>query len=353
MRATGYGAGARPSQQPTQAETPAQPAACKERQTSMSKLKEIIGNILGTLVFEALAAVFVALPAAALGASIGVLFGMAGLGALWGAAVGGLYGAGRMFYWYIHGWRLQKIGYLPPEPSKLEKAIYLRLCRGIARIALGPVKIIGSENAFFDGRLVILPNHQHGMDFSTGRIGIPFSFRQIGAAKELKGWRAGPAAMAGGFAVPVMGGKSTDHAASQLVIENTAKLLKQNRRRKLGMFPQGKLVWDNILRPEDFRTGAMRMMRLVWDDTGHEPLAVLPVGIYYWPNCAHPTLFRRFMVWLWSRFFSDYNSQPKYGATIVVGKPIDFGTLPENPREAIEQVRLAIQALLDQAIAAT
>jgi 1-acyl-sn-glycerol-3-phosphate acyltransferase len=231
--------------------------------------------------------------------------------------------------------------------------MYRWACRIIARIALGPVKVIGAENAHFDGRLLILPNHQHGMDFACARLGIPFSFRQIGAAKEVKGWRAGPSAGAGAFAVPVMGGRSTDPAASQLVIENSAKLLKQRRHRKVGMFPQGKLVWDNILRPEDFRTGAMRMLRLVWEDTGHEPLAVLPVAIYYWPTAKNVTLYRRFMVWLWKKLFADYNSQPKYGATVVVGKPIEFASLPENPRAAIEMVRVTIEGLLDQAVAAT
>jgi hypothetical protein len=38
-----------------------------------------------------------------------------------------------------------------------------------------------------------------------------------------------------------------------------------------------------------------------------------------------------------------------YGATVVIGKPIDARTLPADPRAAIEVVRLAIQALLDQA----
>lgn len=255
----------------------------------------------------------------------------------------------RISFWYRQGFKLQTVGgYIPPEASKIEKLIWYWTCRGISRLAFGPVKIIGRENAWFNGRLVILPNHQHGLDFLVVRMAMPYSYRAIGAAKEMKSWRSGPAAFIGATAVPVMGGKATGNA--QIVLEHTADVVSLSRYGKVMLFPQGKLVWDNILRPEEFRTGAVRMMGMVDERTEHAPLAALPVAVHLWTR-GELTLTRRCVHWLWRRYFSDYNSSPKFGATVVIGKPIPFESLPKEARPATEQIRQVIQALLDEAIA--
>jgi len=312
-------------------------------------------NTIVLLVSALIGALAGCVPGAALGALIGAPFDATILGAEIGAALGALLVGGRTAYWYVQGFRLQHIGYIPPGPSTFERILYYWLCRSVLRIVLGPIKFIGRENAHFEGRLAVLPNHQHGFDFLAVRAAVPWAFRQIGAAKEVKSWRAGPAAWSGTFAVPVMGGKATDHAGGELVIDNCAKMLVQSPRRRMLMFPQGKLVYENVLRQEDFRTGAMRMMRKVFIITNGEALAALPIAIHYWElcDCEAPNIGRRFMVWLWGKCFPDYGNGPKYGATIVIGKPIVFSTLPEDPRAAIEQVRLVLQDLLEQAKAAT
>jgi 1-acyl-sn-glycerol-3-phosphate acyltransferase len=321
----------------------------------MNSLKTGITNTFVILLIGALACFFLGVvPGAAAGALIGLLFHATVYGATIGAAIFSLVVAWRTAYWYVQGFRLQTIGYIPPGPSTLERIIYVRLCRGILRLALGPIKFIGSENAHYEGRLAVTPNHQHGFDFLVARVAVPFAFRQIGAAKEVKGWRSGLAAFAGTFAVPVMGGKATDHNAGELVILNCAKMLVQSPRRRMLMFVQGKLVYDNVLRPEDFRTGNIRMLHKVHELTNEDP-ADLPIAIHYWErcDCLKPTLFRRSMVWLFTKLFPDYGSGPKYGATVVIGKPIPLSTLPEDPRAAIEQVRVAMDGLLDIAKANT
>lgn len=260
----------------------------------------------------------------------------------------------RVFFWVREGKRMRTAGYLPPEPSWFGRNFYTALCHIGTRIACGPVKVLGRENAQHAGRLAIVPNHQHGLDFAVVRVAMPWSYRQIGALKEaarLPGM-ATLAAWIGTFTVPVQGGKASTGA--QAAIEACARYLTQRRINKLLMFPQGKLVFDNVLRSTDFRTGAVRALQaanLIITDGG-EP-AFLPVAIYYHPPTRATSLYRRMVNKLWRKFLSGYTSGPVCGATVVIGKPISISQLPTDIRAATEVLRLEIQKLLDQAIAAS
>lgn len=249
---------------------------------------------------------------------------------------------------------MRTAGYLPPEPSWFGRNFYTAVCRIGTRIACGPVQVIGKENAQYEGRLAIVPNHQHGLDFAVVRVAMPWPYRQIGALKEaarLPGM-ATLAAWIGTFTVPVQGGKAS--TGGQAAIDACARYLSQRRINKLLMFPQGKLVFDNILRSADFRTGAVRALQaaqlMVHD--GVEP-AFLPVAIYYHPPTEATSLFRRVVNKLWRKFLSGYASGPVCGATVVIGKPIPISALPTDIRQATEVLRTKIQKLLDQARAAS
>jgi 1-acyl-sn-glycerol-3-phosphate acyltransferase len=260
----------------------------------------------------------------------------------------------RVLFWVREGRRMRTAGYLPPEPSWFGRNFYTALCHIGTRIACGPIKVIGRENADYAGRLAVIPNHQHGLDFAVIRVAMPWPYRQIGALKEaarLPGM-ATLAAWIGTFTVPVQGGKAK--TGGQAAIEACARYLSLRWFNKLLIFIQGKLVFDNVLRPEDFRTGAVRALQgcqlLITD--GIAP-AFLPVAIHYHRPTATTSLYRRFVNKLWRKFLSGYASTPVCGATVVIGKPILITDLPTDIRDATEVLRIKIQELLDQAIAAS
>jgi 1-acyl-sn-glycerol-3-phosphate acyltransferase len=266
----------------------------------------------------------------------------------------GLVFALRVRFWVLEGKKMQTAGYLPPEPTWFGRTFYKVVCHVGFRFAGGPITVIGRENADYDGPLAIAPNHQHGLDFAAIRVAMPWAYRQIGALKEVIRFpgMAAICAWVGTFTVPVQAGKAK--TGGQAAIDACARYLCQRRRNKLLMFPQGKLVFDNVLRPEDFRTGAVRALQaahLLISD-GYAP-AFLPVAIYYHPTSTSATRFRRTINWLWRKLLPGYGSGPVYGATVVIGKPILITDLPTDIREATEILRVRIQELLDQAIAAS
>ena len=152
----------------------------------------------------------------------------------------------------------------------------------------------------------------------------------------------------------------------------------------LAVAPQGALMPDNVLKREEFRAGCVRIARAAAEATG-EPVHMVPMGIRFKrdPKDAHWT--HRFLKGTRSLFLGLRNPRhwdplfklnldeldatrraeveahrksalaayysshiTIYGGVVVVGKPIDVSTLPEDPMEAIEQVRLAIAALCDE-----
>lgn len=266
--------------------------------------------------------------------------------------IAAVYIATRIRFWIREGRKMQTAGYLPSPPSWWGRTFYSLFCRLLARVLCGPVTVIGSENAHFAGRMAIAPNHQHGLDFLIIRKAMPYAYRQIGALKEVVRIPGLPAlsAWVGTFTVPVQEGKAK--TGGQAAIDACARYLAQAKSNKLLIFLQGKLVFDNVLRPKEFRTGAVRALQaaaLMIEDGG--VLAFLPVAIYYHPVTRKASLGRRAINLLWKTVASGYASGPVCGATVAIGKPILLSELPTDIREATEVVRVAIQALLDQAIA--
>jgi 1-acyl-sn-glycerol-3-phosphate acyltransferase len=284
-------------------------------------------------------------------------------------------GAGALFalycivmsgYWIYQGKKLQQTGYMPPPSSRFARWFYKKACHLLCFIFVGPVEIVGRENALFDGRALVLPNHQFAMDFAVVGRSTPFSFRQVASARELLGLVRGTlAAWIGTVGVQVEGGKVQDGAANN-VIETGKRILKRSHGSRMLLFPQGKLVWDNVLRPEEFRTGATRMVQATLAEIGEDPFFVLPIAVHYKRDASDSTLLARVLRGMgmkWFRRWRDYeivknadgtksrkpHVEVTYGAKCVIGKPIDVRTLPADPRQAIEVVRQAIQVLLTEA----
>jgi len=271
----------------------------------------------------------------------------------------------RTAYWFWQGRKLQKSGYMPPPSTKVARMFYKFACHTITFLGVGPVKIIGAENARFVGRGLVLPNHQFALDFAVVGKVTPFSFRQVAKAAEVKNPFIGAlAAWIGTVGVQVEGGKSQAVGGGQAVIDTGARVLTRSAGARMLLFPQGKLVFDNQIREEDFRTGAMRMMNATVLLVGVDGLYYLPMAVHYKRDSKDATRFHRFVNALGIKSFRrwrDYEllanadgsktrvnrAFTTYGATVAIGKPVAMADLPSDPRAATNLLAGQIKALLE------
>lgn len=272
-------------------------------------------------------------------------------------AVAALFVIWRAVFWYREGQKLQNDGYLPPHPTFFGQGLLRLISKIMTRLFVGPVKVIGRENASaFNGRLHILPNHQFPLDFMVVGKSLPYGFRHLGTAGQMAGGLRGTlAAFAGFFAVKTEAGKATEKGGGEKAVRAMALALARHKRSRVLTFAQGKLVGDNVLRPEEFRTGVIRANQAAIEEHGVKPeeLAVLPMAIQYLRDPRQASWAHRLIVklgWKSFRTFRMFGETTRnYGAIVVIGKPIKMSELPEDPRQAIEVVRCAIDNQLNEA----
>lgn len=153
----------------------------------------------------------------------------------------------------------------------------------------------------------------------------------------------------------------------------------------LTIAPQGALMPENLLKKEEFRAGCIRMARAAADQTG-EPVFIVPMALHYkrdakdahWTQRIFSRTRRLYQGMRNPRYFDPlfklkldelpeherliveekccaslhayrHSQVTLYGAVIVVGEPIDPHTLAADPVDAIEQIRLKMLAMLEQA----
>lgn len=284
------------------------------------------------------------------------------------------FAAYRVRFWVNEGKKMQKGGYLPPPTTFFGNWAFRLATKLGCFLVVGPVKVIGKENARYPGRLIVVPNHQFEFDFAVTAQAMPYAYRQLAVASEVSGIRSAIAAWVGFCAVDGERGKAKGKAGAEAVIEAGAKILTHDK--AFLMFPQGILVRDNVLREEEFRTGWIRILNRAATDIGKEELAALPIGIVYKADPKDATWFHRlanrinfpgfllkliglagFRVWV-SKVTNPAPGEPtkivtkNYGATVVVGKPIPLKDLPEDIHAATEVLRAALQVEVDKAKAA-
>ncbi len=281
------------------------------------------------------------------------------------------YIAYRVRFWMNEGKKLAKGGYLPPPPTFFGRWAYRLATKLGCFLVVGPVKVIGRQNARYPGRLIIVPNHQFEFDFAVVSRALPYAYRQLAVASEVSGFRSAIAAWVGFCAVDGERGKAKGKAGAEAVIEAGAKILTHDK--AFLMFPQGILVRDNQLRKEEFRTGWIRILNRAADNVDKNELAALPIGIVYHRDPKQATWGHRlanrinfpgfllrliglagFRVWV-SKVTNPLPGEPtkivtkNYGATVVVGKPIPLKDLPADIHEATEALRQALQVEIDKA----
>ena len=115
------------------------------------------------------------------------------------------------------------------------------------------------------------------------------------------------------------------------------------------IFPQGKLVTDNVLRSEDFKTGAVRILKQTSDLVDRQPTAILPVGIFYKRDPKDASWFHRLLRSVGLKGFRRMFGVTNFGGTVVIGEPIPVESLPADVHEATALLHKSIQAALDEA----
>lgn len=279
-----------------------------------------------------------------------------------------LYLRSRYRFWANEGRKLLEGGYLPPPPSLPARLFFKLVTRLFVFLVVGPVKVKGRRNARYNGRLVIGPNHTFAMDFAVVRTALPTHYVQIAKAAEVAGVRAIFAAWVGTIAAKVEGGAAQKPGQGAAVVKAAAEYLASGDRTRLLLFLQGKLVYDNVLREADFRTGAVRSMKMAVELVGSgENMALLPMALHYKRDRKDATLLHRLVIKLaafipplrnfrrWVEVTKNEDGSKtktvftNYGASVVVGRPIPFSELPQDPHQATQYVRVKIQELLDQA----
>ncbi len=262
----------------------------------------------------------------------------------------------RVRFWYLEGQKLQMDGYLPPHPTWFGQGALRLISKVMTRLYIGPVKVLHGENAKFDGRLHVLPNHQFPLDFTVVGKSLPYGFRHLGTASEMKGGVRGTLSAFGGFfAIHTDKGKATEKGGGEKAVNAMGLALARHERSRLLTFPQGQLVKDNILRAEEFRTGALRANLVAIKEHGVKPedIAVLPMAIHYLRDRRQASWLHRLINlvgWKSFRTFRMFGEVTQnYGAVVSIGKPMRMSDLPSDPRAAIEVVRVEMDRLLTEA----
>lgn len=268
----------------------------------------------------------------------------------------------RFNFWKKEGAKLQQSGYLPPAPPLLGRLVFRFITRLARFVMIGPVKVIGRNNLNYKGRLIIAPNHQFEMDFAMVAAAVP-DFHYMTAIEELQGIRGTLGAWTGAYGVD-------RKQPGEAVIDASTQLLIRQPNSRVLIFPQGKLIaqwkWDKVtpdgkrtpdaklvhdsyLRPDDFKTGSVRILTKTKALIDGQPAAILPLGIFYKRDCKDATWFHRLLLRAGFKWFRRAFGKSHYGGTIVIGEPIAVESLPSDPREATELVRTKIQAALELA----
>lgn len=255
----------------------------------------------------------------------------------------------RVRFWWIQGKKLQVTGHVPPPMTFLARGFHRFAARTLSFLFVGPIRVIGRENVKHPGRVLVLGNHQFELDFAVTATALQRTFRHLGTASEMKGLRGMLAAWTGHYAVQSEAGKAKGAGIGEVVVETTSNILAQTSSQWVLYYPQGKLVRENVLRQEDFRTGAARSLNRAAEKVEGQTLSVLPVAIHYDRDPRYASWFHRVVNACGLKGFRKFGKIRNFGATVVIGKPIAYSSLPADTHEATEVVRTTIQSLLDVA----
>jgi 1-acyl-sn-glycerol-3-phosphate acyltransferase len=268
---------------------------------------------------------------------------------LWGLLLlaSGCTGAGlvwitysRISFWKAEGKRVLEPGHVPPLPRWHQRFIRMALGRLFVFLCIGRLRIVGKQHLKFAGRVISFANHQTERDavLMTYLSGTRKT-RYFIAKTQSEGWRAPLVAFTGGIVV--------EHATRRgpiLALMSAIGTMQKEQGTDFIIFPQGKLVRDNVLVRKDFFSGIAVIGYKVSPDS-EETLAYLPIAIYYDRDPSHATLLHRTLRFCGMKNFRTFFGEIVYGAVVFVGEPIPVSCLPEDKEAATDVLFERIQTL--------
>ena len=234
-----------------------------------------------------------------------------------GAAVGLVYVVKRCIFWTREGRTLSKTsGYVTPYVSRVARLILYLVSRTAGRFFLGGIKMQGAERLHkTKTRLIICPNHQYEHDaiVLSYLIGTK-RWRFLSAIDQIQGHRSPWFAWLGIISVD-----QTTLRGRVKVLSTVVEALKKEPGSSFVIFPQGKLVNDDVLVREDWMTGQAIIGTRAAAATG-DKFALIPVHIEYVLDPAKAKLWQRILAKVGiSRKFCGHTV---YGCRVIVGEEI-------------------------------
>lgn len=252
-------------------------------------------------------------------------------------------------YWQRQGWLLShRSGHYAPMISALPR--FLRWVTGclVARIFIGPVKVIGEENiSLCKGRVIVVPKHVIENDAAlVAKLARTRKIRFVVAINQTEGVRGAPMAWMGAISVgydktnPAMSAANATRNAVDAMTNETDTILL--------IFPEGALDKENILKREKFRSGAVRIARACKTRDSTQEWFLLPVDIVYEYDVAKATSFQKKLAKLGiSRRLFGHSV---YGATVTFAQPIAVSTLPDDENLATDRLFDALKDVRQKAV---
>lgn len=226
-------------------------------------------------------------------------------------ATAALYVRGRVRFWLGHARRMCESGYLVPPSSCVARMAWRLLTPMIVYLFVGPIEVSGRENLKVPGRKIYVANHQFELDFAVVAAATRSACPYMASTGVLKPRLAAlVAAWTGAVPVDVNqrdGGKKASDASVE------ALLRKKNG--EFVIFPQGRLL--DCIKLEDFKPGAARLQQEVFEQSGGEPVWLVPMYIGYRRDARYKPVSHYWLGSLRSKF-GDVN----YGVRVVIGRPL-------------------------------
>lgn len=245
-------------------------------------------------------------------------------------------------YWKQQGELYASPAYLSPPPGRIARYVRYNLCRLFVFAKVGHLTVVGKEKIDSNARYIIVGNHQIQHDAMLLPTVLKLlNYRALMSIDELTGYRAPLGAYAGMLAV-----HPTGHKGASVLL--ALKALKNEPDSSLIIFPQGRLIKDNVLRREDFRPGAAVISTRA-NKESVKPLAILPIGIEY---LRQPESLQH-LPWYVRMFFLNgrqWFGQTTYGAIVVVGEPILLKTLSQEPDQITQLIFESVQEQCNRAV---
>jgi Acyltransferase len=231
--------------------------------------------------------------------------------------LGLVYGIKRWRFWVNEGEKLSKTGgYVTPYVSRVARLVLCLVSHIRGPYILGGITVQGAKRLHkTKTRLIICPNHQfeHDAIVLSYLIGTK-RWRFLSAIDQCQGFRSPWFAWIG--IIPV------DHTTLRgrvKVLTSVVEALKKEAGSSFVIFPQGKLVEDDVLLRDDWNTGPAIMGTKAAAATG-DKFALIAAHIQYITDPAQAKLWQRLLAKIGLK--REFCGRTVYGCRVVIGEEI-------------------------------